>query len=221
MGMTGIGPEGNQGAQQPWQGAQQPWPGAQPPGPGYAAPRQRVRPGRVWYLVPLALFIAGLAWLSVGLASLSNTVNDLQRVPLPAGGTVNLTHSGGYTIYYEGPGAQNGNIPAFHVFIAPVPPSTSLPHLSKYGSTVTYDIGSHQGRAVLSLNVSKPGKFAVKAVGAPSNGSDLAFGGSIGSGIVGALLPAIPLMIIGVLGALVLLIIRIVRKRSLQRGYAA
>jgi hypothetical protein len=177
-----------------------------------------VRPGRIWYLAGLAVFVAGLAWLIVGIVSLSSTVNGLQRVPLPAGGQVNLAHSGGYTIYYEGPGAQGGQIPAFHVFIAPVPPSTSVPHLSKYGSTVTYDIGSHQGRAVLALHVPAPGKFAVKTVGAPANGSDLAFGGSIGSGIVGALLPAIPLMVLGALGALVLLIIRYARKRSLQRG---
>ena len=46
------------------------------------------------------------------------------------------------------------------------------------------------------------------------------FGGSIAHGIVGIVLPAVPLMVLGFLGALILLIVRIFRKRSLRPGYA-
>jgi hypothetical protein len=193
----------------------------QQPMPGYALPRQKVRPGRIWYLLTLAIFVAGIVWVTYGFTSLIGTVNGLQRVPLPSGGTVNLTHSGGYTIYYEGPGAQSGDVPFFHINIRPASPGAALSNLQQYGSTVTYNIGSHQGRAALTLNVTHPGSFTVTATGAPPAGADLAFGGSIGSGIVGALVPAIPLIILGVVGTVILLIIRIARKRSLQRGYAA
>jgi len=187
---------------------------------GYPPPRQQVRPGRSWYTLPLAIAAAGITWLIIGILSLVSTVSHLQRVTLPGGGTVNLAHSGGYTIYYEGPGAQSGNIPSFHVHITPVSSGAAASSLNQYGSGATYNIGSHQGRAVLTLNVASPGKFAVTATGGPVTGADLAFGGSIASSVVRAFLPALPLIILGSLGALTLLIVRIARTRSLQRGYA-
>jgi hypothetical protein len=198
----------------------------QPPGwgyqgqaPGYPAPRQRVRPGRAWYLVALGIFVAGVAWLVVGLVSLVGTINDLQRVPLPSGGTVSLTHSGGYTIYYEGPGAQTGDIPDFHINVAAASNGAAVGSLTRYGSNVTYSVGSHQGRAVLSFQVRSPGQFKITATGAPA-GADLAFGGSIGGGIASALLPAIPLIALGFLAALVLLVVRIIVTRSGRQRYS-
>jgi len=214
--MTGYPPEGE--SQPPAADQGQFPPQGQYPPPGQFPP-QKVRPGRIWYLLPLAVFLAGAAWLIVGIVSLASTVDGLQRVPLPAGGTVNLSNSGGYTIYYEGPGAQSGNIPPFHIDVTPASPGAAVSSLVRYGSTVTYNIGSHHGRAVLTLQVAKPGTFAVRTAGAPS-GADLAFGGSIASGIVGIVLPSVPLIILGILGGLVLLIIRLVRKRSSRPRYA-
>jgi hypothetical protein len=176
-----------------------------------------VRPGRIWYLVALAVFVAGLAWLIVGIVSFGNTFNDLQRVPMPAGGTIRFSSSGDYTVYYEGPGSQSGNIPKYDINVAPASPGAAVSGLTQYGSSVTYNIGNHHGRAVLTLHVKKPGTFKVTARGPQGIGADLAFGGSISSGIVGILLPGVPLMVIGGLAALLLLIIRIARKRSLQR----
>ncbi len=175
-------------------------------------------------MIALAVFAAGLAWLIVGIVSLASTVNDLQRVPLPAGGTVSLGHSGSFIVYYEGPGAQNGQMPPYNIHVAPASPGAAVSGLTRYTSDVTYNFGSHHGRAVLTLHVTKPGKFAVTATGQQVAGAGLAIGGSIASGIVGVLLPGVPLMIIGVLGGVTLLVVRIARKRSLQRpayaGYA-
>lgn len=47
-----------------------------------------------------------------GLVSVSSKIDSLARVPLPAGGNVVLNHSGGYVVYYEGPGAGTGRIPS-------------------------------------------------------------------------------------------------------------
>jgi hypothetical protein len=200
----------------------------QPQGPGYQGspygfglgPPRKLRPGRIWYVVALAVLAAGIAFLAHGFASLAGTVDGLQRVSLPAGGTVSLPHGGGYIVYYEGPGARDGNIPFFHVNIAPASPGAAVARLARYGATVTYDIGSHQGRAVLSLRVPHAGRYAVTTTGpAPAN-ADLAFGGSIGGGIVSLLLPAIPLIIVGFVATLLLFILRLVGKRSRQRAYA-
>ncbi len=200
----------------------------QPQGPGFQGPplasglayRRRWRPGRIWYVPALGILAAGIAWLVFGLASVTGTIDGLQRVPVPGTGTVSLAHGGGYTLYYEGPGAGNGDVPSFHINVAPVSPGTAVTSLTQYQTTVTYNIGAHEGRAVFSLRVTRPGRFAVTTTGTVPAHAELAIGGSIGSGIVTALLPAIPLIIVGVLAWLVLLIVRLVGKRSLPRAYA-
>jgi hypothetical protein len=196
-------------------------PGVSQPPPGYApVSSQQVRPGRIWYVVALAALGAGLAFLAYGLISLFGTIDGLQRVPLPGSGTVTLTHSGGYTIYYEGRGSQNGNIPSFDVHVAPASPGAAVASLAHYGSTVTYNIGSHEGRAVLSMPVTSPGSFAVTTTGTAPGNADIAIGGSVGSGITRTLLPALPLIILGFAGGVVVLVLRISGKGAAQRAHA-
>ena len=71
----------------------------------------KIRPGRVWYWVALAAFLAGVAWTVIALVVIFGRVNSFPRVPDPGQGVISLTHSGGYVIYYEGPGASTGNVP--------------------------------------------------------------------------------------------------------------
>ncbi len=193
--------------------------GFQPPPVSYApAGPRNLRPGRIWYLVALLIFAAAAAWLVYGIFSFAGTVNGLQRVPLPAGGTVSLGHSGGYSVYYEAPGAQSGNIPSFNVHVAPASPGALVANLSQYRTSVTYNVGSHHGRAVLALNIGHPGRFRVTAAGAPVTGADLAIGGSIARGVVGIVLPSVPLMVLAFVGGLIVFIIRIVRKSASRRA---
>jgi hypothetical protein len=187
--------------------------------------RARVRPGRIWYLVPALLILGGIAWVVFGFVSLSGKVDSFARVPLPAGGTVALNHSGGYVVYYEGPGAaDSGQIPSFNVQIAPAaPPAAVAPgSLQSYGGSVNYTIGAHQGRAVLTLQVVHPGKFVVEpsGAGAATEGSELAFGQSIAGSIVGIVLPTICLIFLGIASWIVLFVIRLNRtRRARAQGY--
>ena len=228
------------GPGQPWGGPQ---PGGQPRGgmPQYGSQqhgsqqhgspppvvagtrtgRPRVRPGRIWYLAAVLLFLGGVAWLVFGFVSLSSKVDAFERVPLPAGGTVTLNHSGGYVVYYEGPGANSGQIPSFRVQIAPTAPPAAVRRLRSYTASVTYTIGVHQGRAVLTLQVVHPGKFLVipSAAGAAA-GSDLAFGSSVAGGIVRTVLISIGLIFLGIIVAIVLFIIRLTRtRRARAQGF--
>jgi len=176
----------------------------------------KLRPGRVWYLAALAVLLAGTAWLVAGLISISSQVDAFPRVPLPGGGQVTLDHSGGYVIYFEAAGAATGaRIPAFNVRIVPAAAPASVASLKSYNGSVTYSFGSHQGRAVLTLQIARPGRFLVEPSGAASiaGGSDLAFGSSLAGGIVGTVLISIALIFIGVAGAIA---IRIVRGRRLR-----
>ena len=186
-----------------------------PPATYQPPPPVKLRPGRIWYLVSLVIFAAATAWLIYGIFAFVGKVDGLQRVQLPAGGAVHLAHTGGYVVYYEGPGAQNGHIPSFTVHVTPGSPEASL---RRYGASLTYNVGSRHGRAVLTLTVARPGTFAVNVTGTPAAGSDLAFGASIARGIVGIVVPAVPLMIVAFLGGLAVFIIRLARKSSLRRA---
>jgi hypothetical protein len=200
------------------------YPGQPPIIAGMGTGRARVRPGRIWYLVPALLILGGIAWVVFGFVSLSGMVNSFARVPLPAGGTVTLNHSGGYVVYYEGPGANSGQIPSFNVQIAPAAPPAAIAvgSLRTYGSSVNYAIGSRQGRAVLTLQVVHPGQFtvALSGAGASTAGSDLAFGQSVAGSIVGIVLPTIGLIFLGVASWIILFVIRLTRtRRARAQGY--
>jgi hypothetical protein len=200
------------------------YPGQPPVIAGMGAGRPRVRPGRIWYVVPVLLILGGIAWVVFGFVSLSSKVNSFARVPLPAGGMVALNHSGGYVVYYEGPGAVSGRIPSFNVQIAPAAPPAAVRRdsLQSYGSSVNYTIGAHQGRAVLTLQVVHPGRFVVEpsGAGAATTGSDLAFGQSIAGSVVGIVLPTIGLIFLGVASWIILFVIRLTRtRRARAQGY--
>jgi hypothetical protein len=211
------------GGDQAWAGAPR-YGGPQPVIAGTGTGRPRVQPGRIWYLAAVLMFLGGVAWVVFGFVSLSGKVDSFARVPLPAGGSVTLNHSGGYVVYYEGAGANSNLIPHFNVRIAAAAPPAAVGSLHSYATSVTYAIGAHQGRAVLTLQVLHPGRFLVEPSGATvvAGGSDLAFGPSIGGSIVGIVLPSIALVFLGVIGGIVLFIIRHARaRRARAEGWQA
>jgi hypothetical protein len=188
---------------------------AQPGGQPGTMPA-KLRPGRLWYLVSLVIFAAGIAWLIVGFTSVVSQINSMARVQLPNGGTVSLSHSGSYLVYYEGPGSQGGTLPSFNVQVAP---ASAVASLTPYRTNVTYNFSSHSGRAVLTLNVRHPGSFRVTASDVPAvaDGSDLAIGANLGRGIVGTVVPSVLLMVVSVIGGLLVFIIRLVRKSNMRQ----
>ncbi|MBO0815078.1 MAG: hypothetical protein J2P30_08020 [Actinobacteria bacterium] len=222
-----IEPEQPSGADQPGGGVppspgQPRYPGRPPVSAAMGTGRPGVRPGRVWYLAALAVFLGGVAWIVLGLISVSHQVDSFPRVPLPAGGTVTLDRSGGYVVYYEGPGASSGRVPSFHVRIVPAAPPAAVGSLRPYTASVTYSFGAHQGRAVLTLHVLHAGRFLVE----PSEtadvpqGADLAFGSSIAGRVVATVLPSIGLIFLGIIGAVVVGVIRITRaRRARAQGF--
>jgi len=169
----------------------------------------------VWYVVALLIFVAGVAWIVLGLVQLSSRIDSFQRVALPGSGEVSLDHSGGYVIYYEGAGAADGNIPNFNVTVTPVAPPAAVQGLTAYTANVTYTFGSREGRAVLSLEIAQPGRFQIEANDAPvvAGGSSLAVGGSVAGGILGIVLPSVVAMVAAVGGAIVIAIVRHSRAR--------
>ena len=182
-------------------------------GPDTAAPTSvppaKIRPGRVWYWVALAVFLAGVAWAVVASIVLFGRVDSFLRVPDPGQGTISLTHSGGYVIYYEGPGASNGNVPAGNIRVIPESAGAAVKSITAFSGSMTYQIGSREGTAVAHLQIAAPGRFLVQATssGAPP-GSHLAIGSNISGGIVAIVLPALVLALAAVGGAIVVAVVR-------------
>ena len=195
-----------------------------PPAIPPAAPATPVmlRPSRAWYWVALAVFLAGAGWLGGRLYMLAQQVDSFQRVAVPGAGEVSLDHSGGYVIYYEGPGAADRNVPDFHVNVKARSESSAPLSLEVYRGSLTYSFGSREGRAVFTLRVAGPGRFLIEVTDAPamSGGSSLAIGSSIAGGIVGGAVPAAVLMVVAIGGAIAVAIVRHRRRRSLRAtGY--
>jgi hypothetical protein len=191
------------------------------PAPGYdgpggvplAAPRAKIRPGRMWYLVGLLVFLGGVAWLVFGIISVFSHVDSFPRVAVPAGGQVSLDHSGGYVIYYEVPAGRSVLIPRVQVRVAAASADAALGNIAPYRGSLTYSNGSRRGYAILTLQVTQPGRFTVTTPGqtGPPAGSDLAFGDSFGGSLVASILGGVLLILAGLGGLIVIFIIRIVK----------
>jgi hypothetical protein len=79
------------------------------------------------------VFLAGAAWLVFGISGVKGQVDAFQRVPLPQGGLISLSHNGGYVLYYEAPGAATGPLPSFNVTVAPAVPAARATSLRARG----------------------------------------------------------------------------------------
>ncbi|WP_067532508.1 hypothetical protein [Nocardia crassostreae] len=185
-----------------------------PPLPGDA---RRVTPSRWWFAVGVLLSIAGvLGGVGVGVAGLmrfSSTIDDFQRVAVPGLGTVELRESGGYTVYFEYPGADTDGT----VRVLLTDPRGAEVPLRDYGSSMEYSIGVHDGRAVFSFEAEQAGEYRVTTQG-PS-GIAVAIGPGLGSSFVTGLLAALGMGFVGLFGGIVVLIVTTVKRdRNTKRA---
>jgi hypothetical protein len=127
-------------------------------------------------LVALLVFLAGAGWLGGRLYMLAHQVDSFQRVAAPGTGEVSLDHGGGYVIYYEGPGAADGNLPAYDVNVTARSQSSAPISIEACRGSLTYSFGSREGRAVLTLQVAGPGRILIEVTdgAATPGGSSLA-----------------------------------------------
>jgi hypothetical protein len=90
---------------------------AMQPGEAGAMGTHPIRPARFWYWVAGAAVAAAVLWLALslflGFRSLSRQVEGFQRVPIPGQAEVSFVEPGGYTVYFEGLGASDDQVP-FH-----------------------------------------------------------------------------------------------------------
>ncbi len=163
-----------------------------------AAPPVRRRSARRWYLVAWAVVAAGAAWFVIGVLALNGQINSLQRVALPGTGEITLTHSGSYVIYYEGPGAANGKVPALSVVVRPLPGSAAVGGITRYPDSFSISGGGRADAAALTLRIARPGRFLVETTAptAPAGGH-LAVGSDLAGSFGRSIIPAAAIFVVG------------------------
>lgn len=133
-----------------------------------------------------------------GFKGMVDRVDELQRAPATeAGAAVTLTEPGGYTVYYEAPGVNDapGRLPG--VAVQPLDGAAPVT-VRDYSSDFTYDFGGHEGVAVATFRLDRPGRYRLRASGG-AGGGELAVGRAIGDGLGRAFARAV---VIGGLGLL-------------------
>jgi hypothetical protein len=183
-------------------------PGSVPPG--------QVRPRRRWYWLALAAAVAGFGWAAVVLlVVIAGEVDSFQRVPIPGAGEVSL-QTGHYLIYYEAPRPFSGPVPPGHVNVTPLSGPGAVGDLTGYPGSLTYSVGSLQGTAIAIVQISRPGRFLVRATSSPAvHGARLAIGPSLAGWIWIGTLPATGLILAGIAFASVVAVKRRKSRRAI------
>lgn len=196
----------------------------------YPSPQKTRLRGHTGIRVGIILAAAGLIILIVGIVLLATQslgkINGFQRVSFAEGtGELTFDSTGGYTAYYEAPTAS---LTTPTVEVAMRDKATgALVALTQYGQNgdsttrLTYDYDGRHGVAVLQFHIDAAGTYqvAVRGSGIDPN-ADMAFGRSIGSGLVGgasAMVVGVLLLIAGVIVLVVGLVRRHGHKNQLRQ----
>jgi hypothetical protein len=191
------------------------------PAHGAAMAAHPVRPARFWYWVAGAAAVAAVVWfalsLFLGFRSMSVQVEGFQRVPIPGQTEVSFAEPGGYTLYFEGSGASDEQpaIPPFNVSLSSVASGQEVP-IRDYGSSVTYGLAGHSGRALATFRIDEPGRFLLRTEADPQAvETNIAVGPSVGSAIARtAILPVAGALILLLAGAVLAVVVALRRKRA-------
>jgi Protein of unknown function (DUF2510) len=187
---------------------------------------QSVRPSRLWYVLAGALVVGAGIWLTAGLLlgfrSLERQIREFQRVPVPGEREVRLERQGGYTLYFEGPGASDATRTVQSLTVSLVPAGGGTPvSIRRYDTSATYDLAGHSGRAVGAFRIDRPGSFLLRVQGEPGAApSNVAVGTSIAPVIVRALVPTIPGAIVLFLVGVAVVVVVAIRRNQARRTAA-
>ena len=175
-----------------------------------------VRPSRWWYWGAVGALVVAASWLGLGFLWASARVDNFQRVPVPGELELQLADPGRYLIYYEGPGAGQGVVlSSFDLTLTPADEG-ELVRLSRYGGSLSYNLGGEAGFAVFTFEIKEPRSLLLNLTygGEGPLPSQVAVGTSIAPLIVGSVLGFLAWLIAGVVIALVVFL----RRRRTRRA---
>jgi hypothetical protein len=188
---------------------------------------RRVRPSGWWYAaaagIALGGILAGLGVAAKGVDNALEAVRSFDRTPVPGVVEVTIDDPGGYSIYQEFPGASDpgGNMGPPDVVVAD--PAGEPVDVDSYGTFVSYDQGSFEGRGIYTFRADQTGTYRIVATDAA--GSAIAVGPGMGdvsaqavAGMFGGVVGGVILAGAGIVtGIVVAITVGVARGRSRRR----
>jgi hypothetical protein len=205
---------------------------ATPPGPPRGS-GDAVRPSKWWFLVAAGVAVAGIVacFGLIGFTALnySDRIDGFDRTAVPGSMEVELTSTGGYSIYHEYAGAYDADQRSFDDPLFTPPPRVTVTDpsgdevlLDVYDTAVTYDSGTHEGEGAFTFSVDEPGVYEITAEEETAiGGSTIAVGRGVGSGLVGGVIAGVLLAVVGVVSGGIMAIVVGVRRSSSRRRMLA
>jgi hypothetical protein len=182
-------------------------------------------PGRIWYLVALVIFLAGMAAMAAFLVTrLMSMDSGLTRFVVPGEQTLTL-EAGNYTIFHEPQGViddkiyAGGSIEGLSVTITG--PDGATIQLAP-ASSGRYSFGGHTGFAVFDFTAAAAGQYLV-AANYPDHTSGpstvLAVGAGFLSGLLTTIFGALGIAFGGAIIATIIAVRTLVKRRRAGLGF--
>jgi hypothetical protein len=198
----------------------QPGPYAPTAAPPRPASDQPIRPAKSWFVVAALIAVVGIIAAVVvlvrGISSYADRVDDFDRADLPATFSVEITSTGGYSIYHEYDGASDDFGWSPDPVVTVTDPSGAVVDLDDYVGSITYSASGHEGEGLYTFDADETGTYEVTAEGEPGDG--IAVGRGIGSGLVAAIVGSLALGLLAVIAGVVVAIVVGVKRSGNRRA---
>ncbi|HUF50764.1 MAG TPA: hypothetical protein VMN60_08025 [Longimicrobiales bacterium] len=120
-------------------------------------------PGRIWYLIAVAVFIlGGILAAAFAFLQLRGLGDELPQIVVPGSAELVLEEPGTYTIFHEAESFVDGryysaaDVSGLSVEISSAETGAAVP-LEPPGANMTYSLGGRSGRSVLGFEIEAPG----------------------------------------------------------------
>jgi hypothetical protein len=179
-------------------------------------------PSRGWYVVAAVIFFGAVAGaVSILMSGIGGIGTALVQVVVPGSADLELKEAGSYTIFHEHTSQVGGriftpvDISGLRVTIRAVADNRQVDVRSPSGRQ-TYDIGGRSGRSVLAFDIDKPGTYRLTAAyddGRQQPQAVLAVSGTFVGDLLMTIFMALGVAFAGLVGALVIAIVVLIRRR--------
>jgi hypothetical protein len=189
------------------------------------APSPSAVPGRIWYLVAIAIFLIGMAAMAAFLITrLMSMDSGLTRFVVPGDETLTLD-AGNFTIFHEPQGVIDGKIYAggslSGLTVTVTGPGGGDVPLSAAGSG-RYSFGGHTGFAVFDFTAASAGAYVIAgryADNAPGPQTVLAVGAGFLSGLLTTIFGSLAIAFGGAIIAAIIAVRVLIKRRRAGLGF--